>query len=199
MNLANIKILYVSFCIMLSLIILLPIFFAFFPFPEGKGFSELWLLGSNQMITSGTLDVLLNNQYTVNIGVRNQKLGLQYYKLYAKLRNQSEVSQEMSDGVPSSSDSIFEYRFFLNSNETWEENFIFIFKDVSFEENISRISNLSINDNDVNMDKILIQNDDTGDFLCQMIFELWIYNYTASFFQFHNHYVGFWLNLVKQI
>lgn len=199
MNFENIRLLYVFSCIGLGLLILLPTFFAVFPFPEGEGFSELWLLGSNHMIESGRLDVLLNTRYSVYLGVHNQMPGLEYYRIYVKLLSKSEAFQETGTGIPISLEPIFEYRFVLSSNETWEENFAFIFKDVTFEENLSRISNLSINGNDINVDKILIQDNNSNEFYCQMVFELWIYNSTTSVFQFHNHFVEFWMNMEKQM
>ena len=200
MNLKNMKILYVFSFVLLGLIILSPTFFTLFPIPKGEGFSELWLLDSNHLIVTESLEVILNRQYSMFLGVRNQMFDLQYYRLYVKLLNQDEALQEMVIMAPISSEPIFEYRFVLSNNETWNENFTFAFKDVSFEEeNIRKISVLSINNNDIDMDKILVKDEDSGKFYCKLVFELWIYNSTASIFQYHNHFIDFWITLENQL
>lgn len=195
MNLENAKLLYAVSCILLGLIILSPTLFAFVPLPEGERFSELWLLGPNHMIESGAVSVLLNNPYSFYLGVGNNMGGLEYYTIFVKLRSQSQAFQEMSTESPSSLEPVFEYRLFLGNNETWEKDFMFSFKNVSFEENVSRVSLLSINGNDVNVDEILVRDEIDGGFYCQMLFELWIYNSTISTFQYHNRFVGFWINI----
>lgn len=199
MNFENMRLLYVFSCIVLGLVILSPSFFVVFPIPEGEGFSELWLLDSNHIIESGIFEVFLNEQYTINLGVNNQMLGLESYIVYVKLLNQSEAFQEIGTGIPVSLKPIFEYRFILSNNETWEETFEFIFENVSFEEDTGRIFNLSINGNDIAMDKILTKDNKSDEFYCQMVFELWTYNSTVSVFQFQNNFVGLWMSMNRQL
>lgn len=195
MNLENIRLLYFFSFIVLGLIIFLPTLFILFPLPEAQGFSEFWLLGSNNMIEDGRLNVLMNEEYTVFLGVSNQMSSLEYYRVHVKLLSESESLQEIGRGFPVSQESLFEYRFVLSSNETWEKNFTFNFEDVSFDGNIAVISALSINGNDINMSKILIQDNSNNEFHCQFVFELWIFNSALSVFQFHNHFVGLWINI----
>ena len=199
MNLENAKLLYVVSCILLGLIILLPTLFALVPLPEGERFTELWLLGPNHIIESGAVNVLLNNPYTFYLGVGNHMGGLEYYTVFVKLRSQSQAFQEMVTELPSSLEPVFEHRLFLQDNETWEKDFSFSFKNVLFEDNVSRVLLLSINGNDVSMDKILVRDEADGGFYCQILFELWIYNSTISAFQYHNRFVEFWINIKSQL
>ena len=199
MNLDNAKLLYVISCFLLCLVILSPTLFSFVSLPEGETFSELWLLDPNHMIESGAVNVLLNQPYTFHLGVSNHMNGVEYYSLFVKLRNQSQAFQEMGNELPSSAKSVFAYRFFLNRNETWENNFVFSFQEVSFEENISQVSLLSIGSYDVNLDEQLLRDETDDCFYCQLLFELWLYNSTTSDFQFHNRAVGYWIRLSEQL
>ena len=199
MNLQNLKLFYILSCVLLGLIILSPTFFAAVPFPESEMFSELWLLGSNHMIENGSLNVVLNRPYSVYLGVGNHMAGLEYYKVFVKFRSQSQAFNETGTVLLSSLKPIFEYRLFLKNNETWEKDFMFSFENVSFEGNVSRVSMISINGNDVNLDNILVRDELDGGFYCQMFFELWIFNSTISDFQYHNRSVWFWLNLDQML
>lgn len=199
MNFKEVKLFYVLSCILLCIIILSPISFAVFPLPESERFSELWLLGPNKMIETSPLNVVLSKLYTTSLGVSNHLGGLQYYIVSVTLRNQSQAFQEMGSLLPSSLEPIFEYRLFLKNNETWENDFIFSFEKVSFEENVSRVLTLSLNGNDVNVDKIAAQDKSDGEFYYQLFFELWIYDSKISDFQYHNRSVWFWLNLTNEL
>jgi hypothetical protein len=194
-NLENAKIVYVVVCVFLGFIILAPTLFAFAPIPQGEKFSELWFLGPNRMIVTGTLDVLIGKSYLVYLGIGNHMGGLEYYTVYVKLRNQSEAFQEAAIKSPSSLEPIFEYRLFLGNNETWEKDFVFSFEDVSFDENLARITMLSIDGDDVSADAIITKDETDSRFYCQILFELWIYNSTISALQYHDRFVGFWINL----
>ena len=197
MNLENAKLFYGLFCVLLSLIILSPILFSVIAFPEGDGFTELWLLGSNHKIESGALNVFERKPYTVYLGVANHMGDLEYYKVCVKLRHQDEPLPDRVNELHSPLEPIFEYHLFLSNNETWGEEFLFSFENVTLEENISRVSRLSIYGYDMSMDKIVAWDEESMGFYCQLFFELWIYNSTALDFQFHNRYVSLWLNLTN--
>ncbi|MCW3997872.1 MAG: hypothetical protein NWF10_04810 [Candidatus Bathyarchaeota archaeon] len=151
------------------------------------------------MIESGAFNVLLNKPYTVYLGVADRMGDFEYYKVYVKLRNQSQAVQETSAGLPSPLEPIFEYHLFLRNNETWEKDFVFSFEDVLFGEKVGRVSRLSISGSDVSVDKIVVWDEARGGFQCQILFELWIYNATISDFQYHNRSVWFWLNLIETL
>jgi uncharacterized membrane protein len=198
MDLERAKLFYAFSCIMLGIIILSPTLFALVPLPEGEKFSELWLLGSNHMIENDAFNIRLGETHSFYLGVNNHMNDLEYYKVYVKLRNQTEASQETSAKLPVSSEPIFEYRLFLRNNETWTRPFTFSFESISLEDNISRVSRLSIDGNNISLDKVVARNNASGRFLCQMLFELWIYNATTSSFQNHDRSVWFWLNIIEQ-
>lgn len=197
MNFENAKLVYLGSCIILGLIILAPSLFTFYSFPEGERFSELWLLGSNNLIESGVVDILERESYSLSLGVFNNMKDLKFYKVDVKFRNPSEPLPDSVAGLPSPLESVFEYYFFSRNNETWEDEFRFSFEDILFEDNIFRISRLSINDRDIKVDKIVLWDEKSNGFYCQFFFELWIYDSTISDFQFHNRFVSIWLNLTQ--
>lgn len=197
MNLENAKLFYIISCVFLGFVILAPALFAVAPLPGGESFSELWILGENHVLGSGTLNVLINTPYTVYLGVSNHMGSLEYYTVYVKLRSQAQAFQENGTPEPSSLESIFQYRLFLENNETWEKDFTFSFEKVSFEQNESRVSLLSINDNNVSVDTTGVRDESDGGFYYQLAFELWIYNSTTSAFQYHDRYVSLWLKLIN--
>jgi uncharacterized membrane protein len=198
-NLQNAKSIYVISCFILGLIILSPTFFAVVPLPEDQKFTELWLLGPNHTIQSGAVNVSLYKPYTSYIGVRNQMNNLEYYTVYVKFRSESEAFQEQATGLPSLLTPVYEYPLFLRNNQTWETKFVFSFEKVSFDNNISKVTMISINGNDVDVDTTLIRDESDGGFYCQMLFELWIYNATTSSFQYNDRSVRFWLNLIEPV
>ena len=199
MNFANMKLLYKISCIGLGLIILSPTIFAVASFPESEKFSELWILGSNHMAESTAFEITANNPESVFLGVGNHMGELEYYAVFVKFHNQSEPISDYEVGLPSSSETIFEYRMFLNDNEVWEKNFVFSFEDISFEDTILQVSKFAINGYDVNVDKTVAWDDEFGGFYCQLSFELWIYNPTTSSFQFHNRAVWFWVTVSETL
>lgn len=190
---------YLISCVILGLIILLPTIFAVVSFPESGRFSELWILGSNNIIENRSFNVLLNKFYTVHVGVSNRMGELEYYLIYVKLHTQSEVLANKNTSLPSALEPIYEYRLFLSNNETIEEDFTFSLEDVSFEANISRVSRLSINGQNVEVDKSIIWDDSSNGFYSQFVFELWVYNATISEFEYHNRSVFFWFNITNTI
>ena len=197
MNFRQIKTVYTFFCILLCLIFIAPTLFVTIPLPNSESFSEMWLLGDNNMIETGAFNILLTEPSTVYLGVANHMDKLEYYTVYVKLRNQSQALRETSPQLPSPIKSIFAYHLFLTNNEPWETPFTFSFETVSFEGNISRISTLSINGKEVSVNTTLARDTISGHFRCQILFELWIYNSTISGFQYHNRSVWFWINLIE--
>jgi hypothetical protein len=194
-NFKHVKSVYASSCIVLCLIFLTPTLAVTLPAPGEEKFSALWLLGPAHMIEGIPSNVVQGEKYQVFLGVGNQMGELEYYLIRVKMGNQSDPLPDKLAGIPSNLAVVYEYRLFLQSNATWETDFSFVFNDVSFEGNTSRISTISIDENSVNLDKIATQNAVENGFHYELFFELWIYNSTISAFQFHNRFVGFWITL----
>jgi hypothetical protein len=179
------------------LVILSPTLAAVVTFPEGDKFSELWILGPNHMLEGYPFNIAVGKSYKVYLGVSNQMGDLGYYRVDVKFRNQSEPMPDSVAGLPSPLEPIFEYNVFLRNNATWEREFSFSFEGVSFEGNVSRVSKVLVGSYAVDVNKVAVWNETDNGFYYELFFELWIYNATVPGFQFHNRWVGFWLNMSR--
>ena len=197
MKLNDVKLLYILFCVVLGVIILSPTLVAVIAFPKGESFSELWLLGPNHMIQNGAFNVSANKPYVNYLGVTNHVGEVNYYVVYVKFRSSSEALSEMEDEQPSPLQPVFQYRLFLQNNVSWEQIFEFSLMDVLFEGNNAQVTKLSINGNDVNVNKTAAWDGTKGGFFCQFLFELWRYDIASSAFKFDNRSVWFWFNITK--
>jgi uncharacterized membrane protein len=197
MNYGNMRLLYVFSCVVLCFVVLTPLLAEVVPLPQGERFSEIWVLGPNHMIGDYPFDVSQGISYSVFLGVGNRMGSLQYYKVFAKLGNESDSQPDNEAGLPSFLSPVFEYDVFLSDNETWERAVPFSFDGVSFNGNVARVSGLFINNYAVNVNKVVVRNETDNAFYCQLFFELWLYNSTVSDFQFNDRWVGLWFNMTN--
>jgi uncharacterized membrane protein len=197
MTFEDFKLLYMVSCIALGFIILSPTLALVVRLPGGERFSELWILGPSHMAEGYPFNVKSNETYKVFLGIGNHMGSFEYYLVYVKFRNQTEPLPNSQNGSPSVLGSIFEFRTFLRDNQTWEEEVSFSFEGVSFDGNVSRVSRVVINDYVLNVDKVAVWDEKNRGFYYQLFFELWFYNATTSSFQFHNRFVGLWLNMTS--
>ena len=197
MNFGEAKLFYTLSCIGLALIILLPLFTSVISLPSEEPFSNLWLLGVNHMIEQYPFRVAESEPQKVYLGVDNHLSELAYYVVYVKLRNEAEALPNNAAGLPSALVPVLEYRFFLADNETWEKEVTFSIEGVSFQRDVCRVSRILIDDISVEVDKVALQDEKDGGFYYELVFELWIYNPSVSGFQYHNRFVGIWLNLAS--
>jgi hypothetical protein len=205
-NFYNIKLIYIISCFLLFLAILSPtlMMFASFsqdaiPIPLDGEFSELWILGSDNMTEDYPFAVSEDKSYKISLGVGNYLGELGYYAIRVKLRNQLDPAVNPFAGLPSPLQSLFEYRVFLDNNETWVKEFSFSFERVDFNANDSRISRLAIDGYSIPVDKVSVWDAHNSGFFYQLFFELWIYNETSLAFDFHNRSVGVWLNMSSSL
>ena len=195
MNFGDSKLLYWLSCLALGLVILSPTLAMVVRLPGGERFSELWILGPGHMAEDYPFNVSENSVHKMYLGVGNHMGDFEYYLVYVKLRNQNESLPNNVNGTSSVLSPLFEYRLFLEDGGVWERQVQFSFGGVSFEGNLSRVSRLSLDDSAVNVDKVAVWNQTNKGFYYQLFFELWRYNATVSGFQYHDRFVGLWLNV----
>jgi hypothetical protein len=163
--------------------------------PSGERFSELYVLGPTHMMDGYPFNVSAGGVYSVFLGVGNQMGESEYYRVVVKFRNASEPLPNATEGVASSLPELYAYNVFLSDGQVWEGALSFSFSDVAFGQNVSSVGRMRVNDAWVNVDKSAVWDDASKGFYYQLFFELWIYNATVSGFQFHNRWVGLWLNM----
>ena len=163
--------------------------------PGGEKFSELWVLGPGHMAEDYPFNVGAGGEYLVYVGVGNHMGSSAYYVVYVKFRNQSEALPNATAGTPSPLPPLFEYRLFVEDGKSWEAPLRFSFSDVSFSENRSFVGSLMMNGVTFNVDKSASWDVENNGYYYQLFMELWIYNVEFQAFEFHNRFVGLWLNM----
>jgi hypothetical protein len=98
-------------------------------------------------------------------------------------------------GVPSSLPPLYEYRVFLQDGQSWEQPLTFSFSQVSAAENQSMVGGLSVNGVTISLNKPTAWDDKNDGYFYELFMELWVYNVESDAFQFHNRFVGLWVNM----
>jgi len=165
-------------------------------FPEGgERFSELWLLGPGHMAENYPFNVRVGEQYSIYLGLGNHMGSSMYYVIYVRFRNQTQPVPNVTISMPSSLPSLYEFRAAVLDGDTWEKLVTFSVLEASRCENSSFVNRLVINDRAVLVNSSAIWDSENRGFYYQLFFELWVYNVAGSRFQFHDRFVGIWLNM----
>jgi len=164
-------------------------------FPSGERFSELWLLGPEHMAEGYPFSVSAGESYLVYVGVGNQMGSSVYYGVQVKLRNETDDLPNSTAAMPSPLPRLYEYRVFLQNGQTWEQPLNFSFSQVSAGQSSLVIGGLTVNGGTVSVDKAAEWNSTSNEYSYELFMELWIYNVTVDAFQYHNRFVGIWLNM----
>jgi len=147
------------------------------------------------MIEDYPFNVNANGSYKVYVGVGNHMGSSAYYIVYVKFRNQTEPLPNSTDGTPSPLPPLSEYRFFVQDGGTWEAPLTFSFPNVLRLENKCLVEAITINDVVFTVNKQAMWDANRTGFYYQLFLELWIYDTSLKEFQFHNRFVGIWLNM----
>jgi len=169
------------------------------PFPRSaERFSELWVLGPNRMAEDYPFNVRLGEEYRVFVGVGNHMGSSSYYRVCVKFRNQSQPLPDASNSTPSPLPPLFEFRFLITDGGSREAPLTFEFLEVSHMEDSCLVRRISINDVVFSVDSPSRWDPENKGFYYQLFFELWLYDLTSRSFQFHDRFVGIWLNMTGQ-
>jgi hypothetical protein len=165
--------------------------------PSGEKFSELWVLGPGHMAEDYPFNVGADVNYLVYVGVGNHMGCSAYYVVYVKFRNQSESLPNATAGTTSPLPPLFEFRLFVEDGKSWEAPLRFSFSNVSFFGDRCLVGSLMINGVTFNVDKSASWDVENNGYYYQLFMELWIYNVESRAFEFHNRFVGLWLNMTS--
>jgi len=159
--------------------------------PSGsESFSELWLLGPSRKAEGYPFNVGVDKTYSIDLGVGNHLGHSAYYMIEVKLRNQTQPLPNSSTSAPSSLNSTYEFQFFLADGKTWETVVSFVLQGTP-----GFVNNISVNDNSFPVDLPSMWDHGRNGYYYQLFFELWLYNTASQSFQFHNRFIGIWLNM----
>jgi len=196
MSLEDYRTLFVVTILGLMLIAALPTVSMVLSIPSGaERFSELWVLGPTHMAEGYPFTVQVGEQYRLFVGVGNHMGSSTYYVVYVKFRNQTQPLPDTLTAMPSPLPPLCEFHGFVVDGETWEAPLTFAFVNVSCSGNSSLVGEMSINDLTFSVNSPSTWNQENKGFYYQLFFELWLYDVASRSFQFHNRFVGIWLNM----
>jgi uncharacterized membrane protein len=165
--------------------------------PGGEQFSELYLLGPNQMAQNYPYNIAVGQNYSVYVNVANQLGSSAYYVLYVKFGNATDQLPNNTLGTPSPLQPLYEYRFSIPDGMNWQSLLDFSVSNASIQGTNSQISTLQINDVTFNVDKPALWNSNSTTFTYRLFFELWLYNTQTGSAEFNNRFVTLQLNLTQ--
>ena len=196
MNLKEYNVVFAVGSLILILLSTVPTISLFASFPDGgDNFSEFWVLGPNHVMQDYPFNVQANQTYQVFIGIRNHMDSTIHYMIYVKFRNQTQPLPDALNSVPSSLPPLYEYHAYVEDEGTWETPLAFNILGASRTGNSTSVSDISINDVVFSVDSPTILDTESNGFYYEIFLELWLYNTTLMSFQYHNRFVGFWLNM----
>ena len=197
MKLGDYKVIFVVIALIGVLLIASPAIAGAIRLPGGEKFSEIYLLGPNQMAENYPSNIAVGQNYSVYVNVANQLGSSAYYVLYVKLGNATDELPNTTLGTQSVIPPIYEYRFSLQDTATWQSLLSFTITDATTNPTNSRINTLQINSQTINVDKSATWNTNTTKFSYQLFFELWLYNQQTGSIEYNHRFVSLQLNLTK--
>ena len=165
--------------------------------PPGEQFSELYLLGPEQMAQNYPSNIAVGQNYSVYLDVGNHLGSTADYVLYVKLANATDQLPNTTTGTPSPLQPLYENRFTLQDNAVWQQLLSFKVTDATTTPNTAQINTLKINDQTINIHKATSWNTNSTKYPYQLFFELWLYNQQTGQVEFNDRYVNLQLNLTK--
>ena len=166
-------------------------------FPSGEEFSELYLLGPNQMAADLPFNIKSGQNYTVYLGVGNHLDSLGYYVCYVKLCNQTDSQPDEKTSISNPKDILYEYRFAIQNNLTMIAPLNFALNNISISRNQSFLETLTINDRTINVNKLAQFDQHNNGYFYEILIELWVFSPSTDAIQYQHRYVDFWVNVTS--
>jgi len=196
MNLEEYRTVFAAGSLVTMIIVATPTLGLIVPFPSGmERFSEFWVLGPNHMAEDYPFNVRINESYNVFVGLGNHLGSASYYLVYVKFRNQSQPLPNATASEPSPLPPVYEYQAFVADGGTWETQLTFKILETSRNDDFMFVKRLSINYVAFVVNSSAIWDSEYKGFYYQLFLELWLYDTTSQNFQYHNRFVGIWLNM----
>jgi len=209
-NLDDYRTLFIVVTLGLALIAASPAIALVVPFGGGsEQFSEFWLLDPNHAAEDYPFNVSAGEMYSVFVGVGNHMGSPEYYKVYMKFGNITQL--DFNSSKPSSLSPLYEFQGFVGDGDFWESPVTFGFQNVSLVDKVLSVDNVTMNapieDAVLSVDEVIINgmvfpvdahtswDAENAGFYFRLSFELWRYDMVLKSFMFHNRIVGLRLNM----
>jgi len=167
--------------------------------PAGEAFSELYLLGPEQLAQNYPSNVVVGQNCSVYVDVGNHLGSSAYYVLYVKLANSTDQLPNTTLGTPSPLQPLYEYRLLTADNTVWQQLLTFKVTDATISPTTATINTLQINDQTLSPNKTTTWNTNTTAYTYKLFIELWLYNQQTGTIEFNNRDVSLHLNLTRTL
>ena len=197
MQLENIRIIFIAIGLIGVLLFASPTIGLLIKPPANQEFSELYILGSNHTFDNIPFNIKADVTYSVYLGVVNHLGSACYYTSLVKIGNENGFLPNSTLGIPSSMPPLYEYKSFLNDGETWEKPLTFRVNEISFTNEASQFSSITINGIKLSTNQVSRWDSTKTGYYYNLFVELWVYNSTIGTMQFNNRYVSLILNMTR--
>ncbi|MEM2971676.1 MAG: DUF1616 domain-containing protein [Candidatus Bathyarchaeia archaeon] len=185
----------------LALLVASPFLSRVLVYPRTEFFTELWILDANHKAENYPYNITRNQNYTICLGIGNRLGYCAYYMVQVKFRNQTQPAPTsfgpIENRLSSNLTPLFNFMAFVSDEQIYEIPITFSFN-YTWNQPPSKVelSSLRLNGLWLNMSDYTISWDaEKQGFRGFLFFELWLYNSSASVFQYHGRFVGLWLNM----
>jgi uncharacterized membrane protein len=196
MNLREYRVLFIAVTGILVLLVASPALSRLLVYPRTEFFTEMWLLGPNHTAEDYPFNITSGQNYSVFLGIGNHLGYCAYYVVEVKFRNETQSAPNSFSGTSSSLPSLFNITAFVADEGTWELPLTFSFD--YYNETLTRLKFYNMTLNGVTLDMsnyTIVWDSKKKGFFGNLFFELWLYNMTSQSFQYHDRFVGIWLNV----
>jgi hypothetical protein len=181
----------------LALLVASPALSRLLVWPRTEFFSEMWLLGPNQMAEDYPFNISSGQSYSVYLGLGNQLGYCAYYLVEVKFLNESESAPDSFKFTPSSLPSLFNVSAFVADQATWQMPLTFSL-DYALNKTLLRVDfrGMVLNGVALGLNGLSASwNASKSMFPSNLVFELWLFNSKLNSFEYHERFVNLMLNM----
>lgn len=199
LNFSEFRTLFITATLFLALLVSSPALSRLLVLPSTESFTEFWILDQNRTAENYPSTISSNHEYSVFLGIANRLGYCAYYTIETKFRNQTQPSPNTLNRTSSSLPALYNITAFVADEGVRDIPLTFSF-DYEYNGTLLYVALQSLRLNNITLDMTeytITWNSTRDGFYGSLFFELWIYNAAADVFQYHERFVGLWLNMAS--
>jgi len=196
LNLLQFKALLIVITAVMALIVASPALQQIQVFPQTEFFTELSLLGPQQIAANYPYNIAKDHTYNVFLDITNHLGSCAYYQVQIKFRNETQSAPNSFNRTYSTLPSLYNVSAFVADKEKWQSPATFSFNYAFKGESSIAFNSMKFNGVNLNLAGLSSNRDSTtGVFYGNLVLELWIYNGSTNTFQYHERYLSLLMNM----
>ncbi len=200
MKLEEYRVLFLIVVAVVALLVASPALSRLLVYPRTDSITELYLLDHNHKAEDYPYNITRGQSYSIFLDVANHLGYTAYYLVEVKFRNMTQSAPTSfgppSNQTPSSLPSLYNITVFVSDQGTWELPLTFSFDYTNTTLSTVQMNSLTLNGVLLNIRNCtLAWGSRAGGFFGYLFFETWIYNQATSSFNYHDRFVGLYLNM----